>query len=100
MERDWLEVLRPAMIASGIIDSTPLDVRFAAWFAHLNESQRQVLAWRYGLTEGQDLTLEETGEQLDLTRERVRQIEHKALETPTTSVRARAGPRIDRRTLC
>ena len=74
----WLVTTRHA--TSGIVDSTPLDARFAAWFAQLNESQRQVLEWRYGLTEGQDLTLEETGERLNLTRERVRQIERKALE--------------------
>jgi RNA polymerase sigma factor (sigma-70 family) len=67
-------------VTSRIVDSTPLNARFDTWFAQLNERQRQVLEWRYGLTDGQCRTLEETGRRLDLTRERVRQIEHKALQ--------------------
>jgi RNA polymerase sigma factor (sigma-70 family) len=56
-----------------------LDERFDAWFAHLDERERNVLKWRYGLLDGRELNLEEIGEQLQRTRERVRQIETKAL---------------------
>jgi len=56
-----------------------LDERFNAWFAHLTQRQREVLRWRFGLTNGQVLTFKEVGERLDVTRERARQIETKAL---------------------
>lgn len=56
-----------------------LDDLLDAWFAHLDERQRQVLQWRYALIGGAELTLEEIGKRLNLTRERVRQIESQAL---------------------
>jgi RNA polymerase primary sigma factor len=45
----------------------------------LPERERQVIELRYGLEDGQPRTLEEVGRVLKLTRERVRQIEAKAL---------------------
>ncbi len=41
--------------------------------------ERQVIAMRFGLTDGEEKTLEEIGEALYLTRERIRQIERTAL---------------------
>ena len=41
--------------------------------------ERQVIAMRFGLTDGEEKTLEEIGETLYLTRERIRQIERTAL---------------------
>jgi DNA-directed RNA polymerase alpha subunit len=52
---------------------------FDAWLAQLDERQRQVLQWRYGLIDGRELRLEDIGERLHRTRERVRQIESVAL---------------------
>ena len=45
----------------------------------LDEREREVLRLRYGLGLDRELTLEEIGRRLSLTRERVRQIEAKAL---------------------
>ena len=45
----------------------------------LNERERQVLELRFGLGDGNARTLEEVGQQFRVTRERVRQIEAKAL---------------------
>lgn len=46
---------------------------------NLEEKERNVIIWRFGLYDGNPLTLEEIGKKLSVTRERVRQIENKAL---------------------
>ncbi|MFM8604677.1 MAG: sigma-70 family RNA polymerase sigma factor [Cyanobium sp.] len=49
------------------------------WLGHLTEQEREVLGLRFGL-DGQELhTLAEIGRQLEVSRERVRQVELKAL---------------------
>jgi RNA polymerase primary sigma factor len=45
----------------------------------LSPRQRGVLALRYGLEDGDSRTLAETGRKIGVSRERVRQIEQKAL---------------------
>jgi RNA polymerase primary sigma factor len=45
----------------------------------LNERERKILEQRYGLLDGFPRTLEEVGKQYNVTRERIRQIEAKAL---------------------
>ena len=45
----------------------------------LTDRERQVLDFRFGLTDGYSRTLEEVGKQFNVTRERIRQIEAKAL---------------------
>jgi RNA polymerase primary sigma factor len=47
--------------------------------AVLSERERQVLELRFGLLDGKDHTLEEVGQYFEVTRERIRQIEAKAL---------------------
>jgi RNA polymerase nonessential primary-like sigma factor len=45
----------------------------------LTPQQREVLALRFGLEDGQALTLAKIGDRLSISRERVRQIEREAL---------------------
>lgn len=53
------------------------DVRI--WLSELGERERQVLEMRFGLLDGKDYTLDEVGKHFNVTRERIRQIEAKAL---------------------
>jgi RNA polymerase primary sigma factor len=45
----------------------------------LTEREKKVLRLRFGIGDGRDHTLEEVGQQFEVTRERIRQIEAKAL---------------------
>ena len=48
--------------------------------ADLSPREQKILEMRFGLTDGVTHTLEEVGREFDVTRERIRQIEAKALE--------------------
>jgi RNA polymerase primary sigma factor len=56
----------------------------------LTERERQVLEMRFGLKDGKDHTLEEVGKYFGVTRERIRQIEAKALRKLRHPSRSRA----------
>jgi RNA polymerase primary sigma factor len=55
----------------------------------LNHRERQVLEMRFGLKDGQGHTLEEVGQAFGVTRERIRQIEAKALRKLRHPLRSR-----------
>ncbi|RIK38849.1 MAG: RNA polymerase sigma factor RpoD, partial [Chloroflexi bacterium] len=55
----------------------------------LNERERKVLIMRFGLEDGVTRTLEDVGREFDVTRERVRQIEAKALRKLRHPLRSR-----------
>ncbi len=57
--------------------------------AVLSERERQVLELRFGLMDGKDHTLEEVGQYFNVTRERIRQIESKALRKLRHPTRSR-----------
>ncbi|PSB04780.1 RNA polymerase sigma factor, RpoD/SigA family [filamentous cyanobacterium CCP1] len=56
-----------------------LRIELEQLMAELTPQQRQVLSMRFGLEDGQALTLAKIGDQLNISRERVRQIEREAL---------------------
>lgn len=57
--------------------------------AVLSDRERQVLELRFGLVDGRDHTLEEVGQYFNVTRERIRQIESKALRKLRHPTRSR-----------
>jgi RNA polymerase primary sigma factor len=55
----------------------------------LSDRERRVLEMRFGLNDGQGRTLEEVGSEFGVTRERIRQIEAKALRKLRHPIRSR-----------
>ena len=55
----------------------------------LTPREREIIEMRYGLKDGYDYTLEEIGVYFKITRERVRQIEAKAIKKLQTPGRSR-----------
>lgn len=47
--------------------------------AELTPQQREVISLRFGLTDGKELSLAKIGQRMNISRERVRQLEHQAL---------------------
>ena len=56
----------------------------------LNQREQEVVDYRFGLSDGYSRTLEEVGQFFNVTRERVRQIESKALRKLRHPSRTRA----------
>lgn len=56
--------------------------------ATLEEREREVMEMRYGINRAKAMTLEEIGDHFDLTKERIRQIEAKALRKLRNPIRA------------
>lgn len=57
-----------------------LKEKIDAALEELSDRETEILKMRFGLNNGDDYTLEEVGEQFNVTRERIRQIESKALK--------------------
>ena len=72
------------LVAQGMLSS-----EIDKLLAPLDEREKQILRLRYGLDRGDPRTLEEVGSALNLTRERIRQIEGKALRRLRHPRRAR-----------
>jgi len=60
-------------------DNLALKVTLNNVLTSLNEREREIISLRFGLKDGRQRTLEEVGKIFDITRERVRQIEAKAI---------------------
>ncbi|RWV93672.1 hypothetical protein BHE74_00049220 [Ensete ventricosum] len=52
----------------------------------LNLREKQVVRWRFGLEDGRMKTLQEIGELMGVSRERIRQIESWVLERSSASI--------------
>jgi RNA polymerase primary sigma factor len=61
------------------VNRQSLKKRISALLEQLNYREREILRLRYGLADGYSYTLEEVGQIFSVTRERVRQIESKAV---------------------
>jgi RNA polymerase primary sigma factor len=61
------------------VTAAALQAQFEAAFALLSEREAAVMRLRFGLVDGQPKTLDAIGKQYGLTRERIRQVECKAL---------------------
>ena len=68
-----------AVTPEGNVESVMLREHIDALLGDLKERERQVIVLRFGLEDGRPRTLEEVGKEFDVTRERIRQIEAKAL---------------------
>ncbi len=66
-----------------------LKARIAEVLSALDYREREILRLRYGLADGYSYTLEEVGKIFSVTRERVRQIETKAVRTLQHPIRSR-----------
>jgi len=64
----------------GSLMSTSLKVEIERTLSTLNEREAEIIRYYYGLNGMNAHTLEEIGKELDLTRERVRQVKEKALK--------------------
>ena len=65
---------------SEAFDHSDVTNELARALAPLSDREREVLRLRFGLGTDREYTLEEIGQRLSVTRERVRQIESRALQ--------------------
>ena len=73
----------------GNVESVMLREHLDALLGDLKERERQVIVLRFGLEDGHPRTLEEVGKEFNVTRERIRQIEAKALRKLRNPVRSK-----------
>ena len=73
----------------GNVESVMLREHIDALLGDLKERERQVIVLRFGLEDGHPRTLEEVGKEFNVTRERIRQIEAKALRKLRNPVRSK-----------
>ncbi|MDR0816542.1 MAG: RNA polymerase sigma factor RpoD [Desulfovibrio sp.] len=84
---DFIEDKKAIAPAEEVIN-TKLSEQLAAVLADLTTREEQVLRKRFGIAEKSDHTLEEVGKLFNVTRERIRQIEAKALRKLRHPVRS------------
>ena len=95
---DWSSRYESARNINGIVNTIDLNTvnrqktlkekRKETLSKILDQREKQIIALRFGFATGDSMTLEQVGKNLNLTRERVRQIESKALK------KMRGNPRL------
>ena len=78
-----------AVTPEGNVEHVMLREHIDALLGDLKERERQVIVLRFGLEDGHPRTLEEVGKEFNVTRERIRQIEAKALRKLRNPVRSK-----------
>ena len=78
-----------AVTPEGNVEAVMLREHIDALLGDLKERERQVIVLRFGLEDGHPRTLEEVGKEFNVTRERIRQIEAKALRKLRNPVRSK-----------
>lgn len=78
-----------AVTPEGNVESVMLREHIDTLLEDLKERERQVIVLRFGLEDGHPRTLEEVGREFNVTRERIRQIEAKALRKLRNPVRSK-----------
>ena len=73
----------------GNVESVMLREQINVLLGDLKDRERQVIVLRFGLEDGHPRTLEEVGKEFNVTRERIRQIEAKALRKLRNPVRSK-----------
>jgi RNA polymerase nonessential primary-like sigma factor len=63
-----------------LLQDSDVEEHIELWLSQLNDKQRAVVERRFGLYGGEIVTLEQIGEEIGVTRERVRQIQVEALK--------------------
>jgi RNA polymerase primary sigma factor len=83
LEQVMIPAVDEALVHEAVIDQLRKAV------AELSAKEREVMRMRFGLDGGEPRTLQEVGDRLKLSRERVRQIEYRAKEKLRQSTRLR-----------
>ena len=78
-----------AVTPEGNVENVMLREHIDALLGDLKDRERQVIVMRFGLGDGHPRTLEEVGKSFNVTRERIRQIEAKALRKLRNPVRSK-----------
>jgi RNA polymerase primary sigma factor len=83
LEQVMIPAIDEALVHEAVVDQLRKAV------AELGSKEREVMRMRFGLDGGEPRTLQEVGDRLKLSRERVRQIEYRAKEKLRQSTRLR-----------
>jgi len=81
-ENSLKDVIEDTSILSpdDIVEGIKRHEMISAWLEKLTENEKNVVILRFGLEDGDPMTLEKIGEEFGVTRERIRQIESSALK--------------------